>query len=89
MNENNSVSVSDFISSDKSQVFNCEVHLTQTKMTKCEADQIVNPYRLFTVLIMSSGLVWVEFCPQEERVLVAHAANLGERCVQYLVGKPE
>ena len=31
MNENNSVFVSDFISSDKRQVFNCEVHLIETK----------------------------------------------------------
>ena len=89
MNENNSVSVSDFISSDKSQVFNCEVHLTQTKMTKCEADQIVNPYRLFTVLIMSSGLVKGRILSTRGKGLVAHVAIFGERCVQYLVGKPE
>ena len=85
MNENNSVSVSDFISSDKSQVFNCEVHLTQTRMTKCETDQIVNPYRLYVYGIDNVG--WVSlgsnFVHKRKGIVGACSKLGGEMCTVF------
>jgi hypothetical protein len=43
----------------------------------------------FTVLIMSRGLVKGRILSKRGKRLVAHIANLEERCVQELVGKPE
>jgi len=57
-------------------------------MAKCEADQIVNPYRLYVWLIMSRGLEKGRIFSTRRKKLVAHVANFGEKCVQDLVGKP-
>ena len=43
----------------------------------------------FPVLIMSSGLVKGRILSTRGKGLVAHVANLGESCVQDLVGKHE
>jgi len=43
----------------------------------------------FTVLVMSCGLVKGRILSTRGKRLVVHVANLGEGCVQDLVGKPE
>jgi len=58
-------------------------------MAKCEADQIVNPYRLYVCSIISRGLVKGRILFTRRKRLLVHVSNFGERSIQDLVGKHE